>query len=214
MSVLKQIIRSLVPSIRGGNSSDALSKNTDSVNLKGAGRLKQILSSDIKATVVKNLIESILKEMDSLMPQPAGRKTAFEQKLAVVLSTESGSVVHSKSMQTIIEQRLIQLVSVVENSPSMNQKEVKLVRHLMDNLLESNSNSKVDFETYLKNMYGFLTAIRSMASVGSPNFLRAAKSILEDIFRLLVSYRVDGIGRENAVFSYSEKPNELSRLGW
>jgi len=217
MSVLKQIIRSLAPSIRGGNSSDALSKNTDSVNLKGAVRLKQILSSDIKASVVDNLIDSILKEMDSLVLKPAGRKTAFEQKLAVVFSTESdsasGSVVRSKSMQTTLKQRLIQLVSLVENSPSINRKEVERVRHLMENLLEKDSNSKVDFKTYLKFMHEFLSAIRSTATIGSPNFLRAAKSILDDIFRLLVSYKVDGIGRENAVFSYSEKPNELSRHG-
>lgn len=217
MSVLKQIIRTVDPSIRGRNSSDALSQNITSVDPKGAVNLRQTLSSDIKAGLVDKLIDSILKEMDSLMPSSRGRKTVFEQKLAALFSAESdtvsGSVVQSKSMQTTLRQRLIQLVSVVENSPSMNQKEVELVRRLMDNLMETNSNSKVDFKIYLKNMYEFLTAIRSLATVGSPDFLRAAKSVLDDIFRLLVSYKVDGIGRENVVFSYSEKPNELSRLG-
>ncbi|MCH7886531.1 MAG: flagellar hook-length control protein FliK [Candidatus Marinimicrobia bacterium] len=216
MSVLKQIIRIMDPSIRRRNSSDALPKNSNSVNLKGAVNLQQTLSSDIKAGAVDNLIDSILKEMDSLKPSSTGRKTAFEQKLAAVFSAESGgvsgSIVHSKSMQTTLKQRLIQLVSVVENSPSMNQKEVELVRHLMNNLMETSSNSNVDFKIYLKNMYEFLTVIRSLATVGSPDFLRAAKSVLDDIFRLLVSYKVDGIGRENAVFSYSEKLNELSRL--
>ena len=216
MSVLKQIIRTLDPSIRRRNSSDALSQNITSVDPKGAVNLRQTLSSDIKAGLVDKLIDSILKEMDSLMPSSRGRKTVFEQKLAALFSAESdsvsGSIVQSKSMQTTLRQRLIQLVSVVENSPSMNQKEVELIRHLMDNLMEPNSNSKVDFKIYLKNMYEFLTAIRSLATVGSPDFLRAAKSVLDDIFRLLVSYKVDGIGRENAVFSYSEKPNVLSRL--
>ena len=217
MSVLKQIIRTVDPAIRGRNSSDVPSQNITSVDPKGAVNLRQTLSSDIKAGLVDKLIDSILKEMDSLMPSSRGRKTVFEQKLAALFSAESdtvsGSVVQSKSMQTTLRQRLIQLVSVVENSPSMNQKEVELVRRLMDNLMETNSNSKVDFKIYLKNMYEFLTAIRSLATVGSPDFLRAAKSVLDDIFRLLVSYKVDGIGRENAVFSYSEKPNELSRLG-
>lgn len=217
MSVLKQIIRTLDPSIRRKISSDAVPKNIKSVNLKGTVNLQQTLSSDIKAKVIDNLIDSILKEMDSLMPSSTGRKTVFEQKLAAVFSEESGSVsasiVHSKSMKTTLMQRLVQLVSIVENSPSMNQKEVELIRHLMDNLIESNSNSKVDFRTYLKNMHEFLTAIRSLVTVGSPDFLREVKSVLEDIFRLLVSYKVDGIGRENALFSYSVKPNEFSRLG-
>ena len=163
------------PSIRRRNGSDALPKNTDSVNAKGAANLQQTLSSGVKADAVANLIDSILKEIDSLTPSSAGRKTAFEQKIAAVFSAESdsasGSIVFSKSKQTTLKQRLIQLVSVVENTPSINQKEVELVRHLMNNLIETNSNSNVDFKIYLKNMYEFLTVIRSLATVGTPDFL-------------------------------------------
>ena len=216
MPVLKQIIRMMDPSIRRRNTSESHLKNISAVNLKGAVNYQEALSINNKAIAVDNLIDSILKEMDALMPSSAGRKSASGQKPDGIISLESGtvsaSVVNSKSMQTTIKQRLIQLVSVVENSPSMNQKEIDLIKHLMNNLMGTTSNSNDELKQYLKNMYEFLTVIRSLTTVGSPDFLKAVKSVLDDIYRLLISYKVDGIGRGNTIISYSEKLIELSRL--
>jgi len=216
MSILKQIIRGMDPSIRRRNSSEAYSKNINLANPQSSTNLQQIASTDIKAISVNNLIDSILKELGSLMMSSVRHKNVSGQKLDTVFPFEngavSGSLVQSKSMRTTLNQQLVLLAAAVESSQSVNQKDVDLVKQLMNNLIETNSKSDVDLANYLKNMYEFLSVIKSLTALSSPVFLRAVKSILDDIFRLLVSYKVDGFGHGSRIFSFSEKPNELSML--
>ena len=216
MSILKQIIRGMDPSIRRRNSSEAYSKNINLANPQSSVNLQQIASTDIKASSVNNLIDSILKELGSLMMSSVRHKNVSGQKLDTVFPLEngtvSGSLVQSKSMRTTLNQQLVLLAAAVESSQSVNQKDVDLVKQLMNNLIGTNSKSDVDLANYLKNMYEFLTAIKSLAALSSPVFLRVVKAVLDDIFRLLVSYKVDGSGQGSRVISFSEKPNELSML--
>ncbi len=59
MSILKQIIRGMDPSIRGRNSSETYSHNINLTNPQRSTNLQQIVSTDIKASSVNNLIDSI-----------------------------------------------------------------------------------------------------------------------------------------------------------
>ena len=63
MSILKQIIRGMDPSIRRRNTSEVYSKNINLTNLQRSANLQQIVSTDLKASAVNNLIDSILKEL-------------------------------------------------------------------------------------------------------------------------------------------------------
>ena len=216
MSILKQIIRGMDPSIRRRNNSEVYSKNINLTNLQRSANLQQIVSTDLKASAVNNLIDSILKELGSLMTSSLRHKNVSGQKSDTSFSFESGAVssslFQSRSMRPTLIHQVVLLAAAVETSPSVNQKEIELVKQLMSNLIETNYKSDVDLANYLKNMLEFLTVIKSLTVLSSPVFLRAVKAVLDNIFRLLVSYKVDGFGQGSRVLSFSEKPNELSML--
>ena len=110
MSILKQIIR-------GRNSSETYSHNINLTNPQRSTNLQQIVSTDIKAISVNNLIDSNLKELGSLMMSSVRHKNVSGQKLDTVFPFEngavSGSLVQSKSMRATLNQQLVLLASAV-----------------------------------------------------------------------------------------------------
>jgi len=117
VSILKQIIRGMDPSIRRRNSAEAYSKNINLANLQSSVNLHQIISADIKAISVNNLIDSFLKELGSLMMSSVRHKNVSGQKSDTVFPFEngavSGSLVQSKSMRTTLNQQLVLLAAAV-----------------------------------------------------------------------------------------------------